>query len=158
MKTITIAGKLGRDAETRTAGNDSVTSFSVAVDEKKGGEKTTYWFDCSIWGRRGEALAQYLTKGSSVAIAGEFSTRQYQTKDGETKTSLSVRVDQITLQGGRQQDGGGQGGGQGYQGGDQRQQVGGGHQQRRDDNRYAAEDARRQYDGTQDFGEDDIPF
>jgi single-strand DNA-binding protein len=102
VKTITIAGKLGRDAETRQAGQDTVTSFSVAVDERgRNGEKTTHWFDVSIWGKRGQALGPHLTKGSAVCVVGDFGTRTYQAKDGTTKTSLTVRCSEITLLGGK---------------------------------------------------------
>ena len=98
MKTITIAGNIGRDAVTRTTGNgDKVTSWSVAVEERNSQDKRTIWFDCNLWGARGEKLAQYLTKGSKVAIAGELSTREH---DG--KTYLTIRADQITLMGGGQ--------------------------------------------------------
>jgi single-strand DNA-binding protein len=97
MKTITIAGNIGKDAETRTTtGGDKVTSWSVAVEERKGQDKRTVWFDVSLWGNRGEALAQYLTKGGKVAVAGELSTREH---DG--KTYLTVRADQVTLLGGQ---------------------------------------------------------
>ena len=98
MKTITIAGNVGRDAAVRsTQGGDKVTSWSVAVEERQGREKRTIWFDCSLWGKRGEALSQYLTKGSKIAVAGELSTREH---DG--KTYLTVRADQVTLLGGGQ--------------------------------------------------------
>lgn len=99
MKTITIAGNIGRDAATRnTQGGDSVTSFPVAVEERAGQNKRTIWFDVSIWGKRGTALEQYLTKGTRVAVAGDLSTREH-----EGKTYLSVRADQVTLLGGGQQ-------------------------------------------------------
>jgi single-strand DNA-binding protein len=98
MKTITIAGNIGKDAETRTTqGGDSVTSFNVAVEDRAGKEKTTLWFTCSLWGKRGDALAQYLTKGSKVAVSGDMSTREY-----EGKTYLQIRADQVTLMGGKQ--------------------------------------------------------
>jgi single-strand DNA-binding protein len=96
MKNITIAGRLTRDAENRTAGSDNVTGFSVAVDDRSGKEKTTLFFDCSLWGKRGEALSQYLTKGTSVAVAGDLSTREH-----NGKTYLSVRAEQVTLLGGK---------------------------------------------------------
>ena len=95
MKSITIAGNIGKDAQTRQAGSDKVTSFSVAVEHRAGREKTTMWFDVSIWGQRGEALSQYLTKGARVAVSGDFSTR-----DHDGKTYLQVRADQVTLMGG----------------------------------------------------------
>ena len=105
MKSIVIAGNIGKDAVTRqTQGGDAVCSFSVAVEERQGREKRSIWFDCSIWGKRGEALVQYLTKGTRVAVSGDLSTREH---DG--KTYLSVRADQVTLLGGgqeRQQSGG----------------------------------------------------
>lgn len=96
MKTIVISGNIGRNAETRnTQSGDSVTGFSVAVEERQGQDKRTIWFDVSIWGKRGSSLAQYLTKGTRVAVAGDLSTREH---DG--KTYLTVRADQVTLLGG----------------------------------------------------------
>jgi single-strand DNA-binding protein len=51
MKNITIAGNIGKDAVTRnTQGGDSVTSWSVAVEERNGQDKRTIWFDVSLWG------------------------------------------------------------------------------------------------------------
>lgn len=102
MKAITIAGRLTKDATTREAGSDKVTGFSVAVDDRSGKEKTTLFFDCSLWGKRGESLAQYLTKGSSVTVSGDFGTREY-----EGKTYFTVRVNDVTLQGGKSSDGDG---------------------------------------------------
>lgn len=101
MQTITIAGKLGRDAETRTTqGGDSVCSFSVAVDQRNGRDKTTNWWRVSLWGKRGDALAQYLTKGSNVTVSGEFSLSEY-----EGKPQLNIRANEIALQGGKSEGG-----------------------------------------------------
>jgi len=99
MKNITIAGNIGKDAVTRTTqGGDSVTGFSVAVEER-GADKRTVWFDVSLWGKRGSALAQYLTKGTRVAVAGDLSTREH---DG--RTYLTVRASEVTLMGSGQRD------------------------------------------------------
>ena len=98
MKSLTIAGNIGKSAETRrTPNGDAVTSWSLAVEERKGSEKRTIWFDCSLWGKRGESLAPYLTKGGKVAVSGELSTREH-----EGKTYLTVRAEQVTLLGGGQ--------------------------------------------------------
>lgn len=100
MQFMTIAGRIGRDAETRTTqGGDSVTGFTVAVDYRQGRDKATNWYRVSLWGKRGEALAQYLTKGVSVTVAGEFSLSEY-----EGRPQLNIRASEIALQGGRQQD------------------------------------------------------
>ena len=112
MKAITIAGCLGKDAETRnTQAGDQVTGFTVAVDEGFGDNKRTLWFDCSFWGKRGAAVAQYLTKGTSITVSGELSTREY-----EGKTYLTVKAHDLTLQGGKSQSGRGDTS-QGHQGG-----------------------------------------
>ena len=96
MKQITISGNIGKNAETRqTQNGDSVTGWTVAVEDRQGKEKTTLWFDCTLWGKRGETLAQYLTKGSKVSVSGDLSKREY---DG--KTYLTIRADQVTLMGG----------------------------------------------------------
>jgi single-strand DNA-binding protein len=96
MKSITIAGNIGKDAVTRsTQSGDSVTGWTVAVEDRQGKEKSTLWFDCTLWGKRGEALCQYLTKGSKVAVSGDLSKREY-----EGKTYLTIRADQVSLMGG----------------------------------------------------------
>lgn len=97
MQTITIAGRIGRDAELRTTqGGDAVCGFTVAVDTRQGRDKVTNWWRVSLWGKRGEALSQYLTKGASVTVIGEFSLGEY---DG--KPQLNVRASEIALQGGK---------------------------------------------------------
>lgn len=100
MQTITIAGRVGRNAETRPAGNDNVTSFTVAVDQRNGRDKTTNWWRVSIWGKRGDALAQYITKGSPITVSGEFSLTEY-----EGKPQLNVRANEVALQGGKGETG-----------------------------------------------------
>lgn len=97
MKAITIAGNIGKDAEVRsTQSGDKVTGWTVAVEDRTGKEKSTIWFDCTLWGKRGESLAQYLTKGSKVCVSGELSKREH---DG--KTYLTIRAEQVTLMGGK---------------------------------------------------------
>ena len=96
MKNITIAGRLGKDAELRrTQGGDPVLGFSVAVDDGYGDNKRTLWFRCSMWGKRAQSLDGHLTKGSAVTVAGDLSTDEY-----EGKTNLTIRVSELTMQGG----------------------------------------------------------
>lgn len=96
MKQITIAGRLGKDAELRrTQGGDPVLSFPVAVDDGYGERKSTMWFDCTVWGKRADALSSHLVKGMAVAVSGDLGKREH---DG--KTYLTVRVSELTMQGG----------------------------------------------------------
>ena len=100
MNSITIAGQLGRDAEQRFLPNgDAVASFSVA--DSQGKDKPTIWWNCSIFGKRAEALTQYLTKGQAVTVVGNVTQREYTDKDGNKRISLDVRVSEVALQGGK---------------------------------------------------------
>ena len=103
MKNLTIAGRLTKDAETRDAGGSRVTGFSVAVDNWDGKTKGTLFFDASWWGDRGEKVAQYLVKGTSVTVSGDLGTREH-----NGKTYLTIRIADVTLQGGKAAASGGE--------------------------------------------------
>ena len=100
MNNWNFTGNLGRDAESRyTPSGDAVVSFTTAVKSGFGEKATTTWANCTIWGKRGEAVAEYLKKGTLVGVSGEVTLREYQDKDGQKRNSLDVRVDDLTLLG-----------------------------------------------------------
>ena len=100
MNSITIAGGLGRDAEVKYLNNgDPICNFSVA--DSQGRDKPTIWWNCTLYGKRAEALSQYLTKGQSVTVVGTVTEREWQDKEGAKRKSMDVRVSEIALQGGR---------------------------------------------------------
>ena len=102
MLKVTVAGRLGRDAEYRTLQDGTgICSFAVAADVGFGDKKKTYWVDVAKFGKGAEGLSKILRKGSSVAVTGELGTREHQ-----GKTYLQCRADDLTILGG------GQGGGQ----------------------------------------------
>jgi single-strand DNA-binding protein len=94
MQAITITGGLGRDAELKTTqSGDDILSFSVGSSQGYGDKKTTNWFRCTVWGKRGRSIAQYLTKGTKVTVQGELSIGSY---DG--KPQFDVRVNEVEWQ------------------------------------------------------------
>ncbi len=118
MNVWTFTGRLGADGELRTTqSGEKVLGFRVANDVGFGDRKTTQWVDCSIWGRRAEALAPHLTKGKAVVVSGEVTIREYEKRDGTRGAGLSVRVNEIDFTGGGREGEGGGGGGGGYGGG-----------------------------------------
>lgn len=103
MNSISIAGQLGKDAEQRFLPNgDAVASFSVA--DSQGKDKPAIWWNCSLFGKRAEALTQYLTKGQAVTVSGNVTQREYMDKDGNKRTAMDVRVNDIALQGGKREE------------------------------------------------------
>jgi single-strand DNA-binding protein len=93
---ITIVGYLGRDPELRyTPQGTPVCDFSVATTERrkdKSGEfqDNTTWFRITLWNRQAELASQYLSKGRQVYIEGRLTVREWQDKEGMTRTSLEV--------------------------------------------------------------------
>lgn len=106
MLQLSFAGTAGRDAETRAAGQTTVTTVSVAVNgyDRRAREKTTTWLKVNVWGKRGEQLASMVTKGTRVAGSGLFEVETYENRDGETKTAYVVTCQDLTLQGGGQDE------------------------------------------------------
>ena len=100
---VCISGNLPRDPEIRsTAGGTSVMGFGVAVNERRKNAQTGEWedypnfIDCTLFGRRAEALERYLSKGSKVAIEGKLRWSQWES-DGQRRSKLEVVVDEIEL-------------------------------------------------------------
>lgn len=102
MNSWSFTGNLGGDCETRHLPNgDPIVSFSVGVKAGYGDKATTTWARCSMFGARGTAVSQYLQKGQLVGITGELSAREWTDKDGLKRTSIEVRVNDLTLLGKR---------------------------------------------------------
>ncbi len=104
---ITLIGNLGRDAELRyTPKGTAVLDFTVACNERFSDasgtqQEITQWFRVSVWGRQGETLKTFLTKGKQVYVEGRFRAREYTDREGKARTSLDVNSDKIVLLGGR---------------------------------------------------------
>jgi single-strand DNA-binding protein len=93
----TVVGRLTRDAELRQAGSGQVCGFRLAATPYK---SEAMFFDVSIWGKRGEALQQYLTKGQQVVVVGNLSERSYE-HNGEQRTSKEINASEVSLVGAR---------------------------------------------------------
>lgn len=116
-----LAGHLTRDPETRSVGSTSVTSFSIAVNEKyktAAGEQRedVAFIDCEAWGKQGDVIQQYFSKGKAILVEGKLKQDTWQDKEtGANRSKLKVRLDNFTFidsggeQGGRSQGSQGRG-------------------------------------------------
>ena len=111
MIKMQIIGNLGRDCTVNTVNGKNVINFTVAHTEKyrdaqgNNQEKTT-WVDCAYWSDK-TGVAQYLTKGKQVYVEGQPEARSYQKNDGTPGVSLTLRVRDIQLLGGKSESGSG---------------------------------------------------
>lgn len=105
MIKLQIIGNLGKDCVVNTVNGKNVINFTVAHTEKykdsQGNqqEKTT-WVDCAYWTDR-TAISPYLTKGKQVFAEGTPEVRTFTRQDGTAGASLSLRVREVQLLGGR---------------------------------------------------------
>ncbi len=94
---IILVGNLGETPERRT-GKDSqpVTSFSVAVNTKRSGQKVTTWYRVTAWNATAEHAVAYLKKGSQVLVEGShLHVSAYLGKDGQPHASLELTADRV---------------------------------------------------------------
>ena len=102
MNIFNFTGNLGGDAEVRyTADQKAITSWSVAVTSGYGKSEKTTWVRCSFFGERGVKVAEYLKKGTQVAVSGEIHMNEFTNKNGEVKTTLECNVSNLTQLGKR---------------------------------------------------------
>ncbi len=107
----TVCGNVGQAPEYKVlAGGDGVLNFSIASNEKRGDKEQVTWVRCSMFGKRASALANALSQGSSVAVTGTLSMREFEGKNGKGQ-SLEMRVNDLQFMGAKR-DGSSGGGGQ----------------------------------------------
>lgn len=101
MNTVQITGNLAKDPIIRaTKTGKAVASFSVGVSKritKTNGDilDLTDWVNVTAWGKLAEAVGNELTKGSYVFIEGRYSTRSYDTPDGQRRYVTEVVANMI---------------------------------------------------------------
>ena len=79
MNRVLLTGRLTRDPELRTlASGKTVTQFSIATNDFRGGAEKSEYHSVVTWDRLAEICGQYLGKGQQVAIEGRLQTRQWE--------------------------------------------------------------------------------
>ncbi|OJY29885.1 MAG: single-stranded DNA-binding protein [Myxococcales bacterium 68-20] len=177
LNKVMLLGNLGADPELRvTQGGQAILKLRLAttetyLDRNNTRQERTEWHAVTLWGKRGEALAKFLSKGERIFVEGSLRTSSYE-KDGDKRYRTEVVATNIILAGrgkggeagegggyerrAPQRDsggygGGGGGGGGGYGGGG----GGGGRAPAREQAAPPPADDFGDYPGG---GDDDIPF
>jgi single-strand DNA-binding protein len=109
LNRVILVGRLTRDSElTYTNSGFALCKFSLAVNRrKKSGDQWTEeanFFDVTLWGKRGEALNQYLSKGQQIAVEGQLRQERWE-QDGNKRSKVVIEAQNIQLIGGKS-DGG----------------------------------------------------
>lgn len=77
-------------------GTKCYSQFSMATNSGYGDKKTTDWHDIVAFGKCAELCAQYVEKGSLIAIQGRITYGKYE-KDGKTFKTVKILADDVTF-------------------------------------------------------------
>jgi single-strand DNA-binding protein len=138
LNRVMLLGNLGADPELRfTQSGQAVLNMRLAttesyLDRNKVRQERTDWHNVVLWGKRGEALAKFLTKGTTIFVEGGLRTSSYDDKEGNKRYKTEIHATNIIPAGRGGRGGGGEmsevpgGGGAGGGGGGSRRGGGGG--------------------------------
>jgi single-strand DNA-binding protein len=87
---IICTGRLTKDPELRQVSEEmKVCQLRLAVDQMGRGREVGY-INVSVFGKAGEAAAEYLAKGWLVAVDGRLEFGQWETDGGEKRHDYTV--------------------------------------------------------------------
>lgn len=99
LNRILLIGRLTKDPELRYTPNGvAVASFTLAVDRSRKnaqGEKETDFIPIIVWQKQAENCANYIGKGSLVAVDGRLQVRTYDGKDGQRRWVTEVVAETV---------------------------------------------------------------
>ena len=94
-----LVGRLTKDPELKYLGNGTpVTNFTLAINrtfKNKNGEREADFINVVIWRKQAENVAQYVGKGSQVAVSGRLQSRSYENKEGQRVYITEVVADEV---------------------------------------------------------------
>jgi single-strand DNA-binding protein len=99
-----LLGHLGAEPELRfTQSGQAVLNMRLAttesyLDSNKVRQERTEWHSVVLWGKRAEALAKFLQKGSMLFVEGGLRTTSYE-KDGQKRYKTEVNATNVILAG-----------------------------------------------------------
>ncbi len=102
MNKVLLSGRLTRDPEMRKlASGKSVTQFSVATNDYRGGSEKSEYHSVVTWDRLAEICGQYLGKGQLVNIEGRIQTRQWDDDSKQRHWKTEVVASAVEMLSGR---------------------------------------------------------
>ena len=105
LNSVVLIGRLTRDAELSYLQNGNpVCKLGIAVNRsRKDGEQwisEANFFDVTLFGKSGESLKQYLTKGKQIAVQGALKQDRWE-KDGQKFSKVQIVASNVQLLGGK---------------------------------------------------------
>jgi len=100
MNSVTLMGRIARDAETKyTEAGLAITRFTVATDAYKKDDPADF-HSCTAFNKTAETIAQHLKKGDGILVQGSLKTSKFES-DGQVKYRTEVMVQRFEFPPGR---------------------------------------------------------
>jgi len=98
MNNISITGRLTAEPELRFTqqNNTAVCSFTLAVKRPHAKDSTDF-LPCVVWRQGAEFLAKYAHKGDLIGANGAMTSRRFEDKNGNKRTSYDVLCDNVEI-------------------------------------------------------------
>ncbi|AVP66344.1 single-stranded DNA-binding protein [Clostridium botulinum] len=98
MNKIQLVGRLTKDPELRfTPGNGmAVTKFTLAVNRPqfdKSKPQEADFINCTCFGKRAEAIANYVQKGHRFGLSGRLQINKYVDKEGNNRWNTDIIIE-----------------------------------------------------------------
>jgi single-strand DNA-binding protein len=97
-----IAGRLGRDPDVKTVGDQLVANLSIAVNRRVKVSEGKYedkadFVGVTAWGKNAEFARDHLKKGTAVDVSGPLRTNKWEGKAGEKHQTVYIEARKIDL-------------------------------------------------------------
>lgn len=100
MNKVVLIGRLTKDPELKYAPGDGTAICRITVAVARAFKKDeTDFINCVAFGKTGETIAQYFTKGRQIALAGNIRTGSYQAQDGTKMYTTNVIIENFEFVG-----------------------------------------------------------
>lgn len=104
MAHLTSVFRLGRDAEKHDSDKGVFLSLSLAYDAFVNGQNQTQWVRATLGGKRAEALADSLTKGTQIYTAVEdLHLHTFKSNEGAERAVMQGRINSLDFVGQRKE-------------------------------------------------------
>lgn len=93
MNNVVLIGRLTKEPDLRyTQNGKAVANFTLAVNREfaKDGEQKADFINIQVWEKAAENAAQYLHKGSKVAVNGRLQIREYTDNNNQRRWQTEV--------------------------------------------------------------------
>lgn len=96
---VHLMGRLTADPEIKTAGENQVSNFTVAINRpgKKDAHPEADFVRCVAWNKDADFLEKYFGKGDRIGIEGRLQVRNYDDKDGNKRSATEVVVSRLAF-------------------------------------------------------------